>query len=107
MANFNYSISLDEEGNITKKVRLIKYNSKILAFTIAKPDHQFFYDSIADFLESVKNCEPEIFEDLTGENIFGSLSPVESTENNYTNSNFANTLTLRIIPEKRSQIRFD
>lgn len=106
MKNFNYSISLDNDGNIKKKVRLIKYNSKILAFAIAKPEQQFFYDSIEEFRESVKDCEPEIFDDLTGENIFGNLS-YASDEISSSNSNIANTLTLRIIPEKRSQIRYD
>ena len=101
MVNFNYSISLDEQGNVKKKVRLIKYNTKILAFSIVKPETQYFFNNTEEFLESVKDCEPEIFEDLTGENIFNK----PCLENNFQKS--ANTLTLRVIPEKRSQIRID
>lgn len=101
MVNFNYSVSLDEEGNVKKKVRIIKYNTKLLAFSIIKPETQFFFNSIEEFLESVKDCEPEIFEDLTGENIFNEAG----LKNNFQKS--ANTLTLRVIPEKRSQIRID
>ena len=101
MVNFNYSVSLDEQGNVKKKVRLIKYNTKILAFSIVKPETQYFFNNTEEFLESVKDCELEIFEDLTGENIFDK----PGFKNNFQKS--ANTLTLRVIPEKRSQIRID
>lgn len=104
MINFNHSVSLDENGNIKKKVRLIKYNSKILAFNIAKPEVQAFFNSIEDFLEGVKDCDAGIFEDLTGENIFRHSI---TFSNNNLPMNSANVLTTRIIPEKRSQIRYD
>lgn len=107
MANFNYSISLDEQGNIVKKVRLIKYNSKILAFNIAKPETQSFFNSIEDFLESVKDCDAGIFEDLTGENIFTGRVMIKNNNFNYTPKFSANTLIQRVIPEKSTQIRFD
>ncbi|MBS1514118.1 MAG: hypothetical protein JSS63_03740 [Bacteroidetes bacterium] len=93
MKNFNYSISLDEHGNIRKKIRLIRYNSKILAFHINDPHQQAFYDSVEDFLVSIQGCNPGIFEDLTGENIF-------HYGKNIKNKVFANALTLKIIPEK-------
>ena len=103
MVNFNYSVSLDEQGNVKKKVRLIKYNSKILAFSIVQPETQYFFNSPEEFLESIKDCKHEIFEDLTGENIFNNY--IES-KNDFKISS-ANTLILRVIPEKRSQIRLD
>lgn len=105
MINFNYSVSLDENGNVKKKVRLIKYNSKILAFNIAKPEVQMFFNSIEDLLDSVKDCDAGIFEDLTGENIFRHSVSFSNNFNSPMNS--ANALTTRVIPEKRSQIRYD
>jgi len=101
MINFNYSVSLDEKGNIQKKVRLIKYNSKILAFNISKPEKQSFFNSIEEFLDTVKDCEPEIFEDLTGEEIFNKNKDFGRLKVS------ANALMQRIIPEKKSQLRFD
>jgi hypothetical protein len=83
-------------------VRLIKYNSKILAFNIQKPEGQTFFNSKEDFLENVKNCNPEIFEDLTGENILG-IKDTKSLEF----PRVANALSQHIIPEKRSQLWVD
>ncbi|MBS1495057.1 MAG: hypothetical protein JST55_16240 [Bacteroidetes bacterium] len=102
MAKFNYSVSLDEQGRVIKKVRLIKYNSKILAFNINKPEGQTFFSSKDEFLESVKDCDPAIFEDLTGENIL-SVYETQSLEL----PKVANALSHHIIPEKRSQLRFE
>lgn len=105
MVNFNHSVILDEQGNVKKKVRLIKYNSKILAFSINKPEAQSFFNSIDDFLDTVKDCDASIFEDLTGENIFKERnSEVYKTNSS---SKFANALTFHVIPEKQSQIRYD
>jgi hypothetical protein len=106
MANFNYSISLDENGNVKKRVRLIKYNSKILAFSIEKPSMQFFFDSVDEFLETAKGCESSIFDDLTGENIFSNGNSVYSNLKSMSTSS-ANALALRIIPEKQSQLQYD
>lgn len=105
MVNFNYSVILDEQGNVKKKVRLIKYNSKILAFSINKPEVQSFFNSVDEFLDTVRDCDASIFEDLTGENIFKDNSP--EINNTNTPINFANALTFHVIPEKRSQIRYD
>jgi hypothetical protein len=108
MTNFNFSISLDEKGNVKKRVRLIKYNSKILAFNIFNPEMQSFFNSIDEFLSTVKDCDESIFEDLTGENIFPA-----NREKVFRNSDkiykrvSANALTFRVIPEKKSQIRID
>lgn len=105
MVNFNYSVILDEQGNVKKKVRLIKYNSKILAFSINKPEVQSFFNSINEFLETVRDCDASIFEDLTGENIFKDYNSTDNSTN--IPIKFANALTFHVIPEKQSQIRYD
>lgn len=106
MAKFNYSVSLDENGNVKKRVRLIKYNSKILAFSIEKPAMQFFFDTVDEFLETARDCDYAIFDDLTGENIFREGKSVYNNFRSLTTSS-ANALALRIIPEKQSQLRYD
>jgi len=70
LTNFDYSLSFNEKGNIERKVRLVKFNGKILAFNIAKPELKSEFESVSDFLDVAGDCDSEIFEDLTGENIF-------------------------------------
>ena len=72
LTNFDYSVSFNEKGNIERKVRLVKFNGKILAFNITKPELRGEFNSVGDFLDVIGDCDSEIFEDLTGENIFGS-----------------------------------
>ena len=101
MKNFKLKISKDEKGNIKKQVRLIKYNSKILAFSMEEPELKVEFATKEDFLNSALNYSKEIFEDLTGDNIISSI-PFK-----HLSASFANTLTFGVIPEKSSQIRFD
>lgn len=108
MANFNYSVTLDEQGNVVKKVRLIRYNSKILAFNISKPETQSFYNNVEEFLSSVEGCDARIFDDLTGENIFEKFTKeVNNQVKNEVKPGIATRLMERIIPEKQSQLRFE
>jgi hypothetical protein len=101
MQSFKLKISQDEKGCIKKQVRLIKYNSKILAFDIDTPEVKKEFKTKEEFLKSAVNINKEIFEDLTGDNLLGSLPFKNLTVN------FANALTFGIIPEKANQIRFD